>query len=137
MSWVKRKARTEHANELINLIAAHGRRFFYCKSTGKTAHFSLIKNRVYFNDDYTGKAIMIRQTKDWKGFSHGGTLRALIEKIAEYIRTGNQIYIGWIGPETSFTNGNIWGYTEEEMTKTRTEALKLSIIKQPESTCET
>lgn len=133
MSQAKRKARTEHANELINVIAAHGRKFFYCKSTERTAHFSLIKNRVYFNDDYTGKAILVRQTMDWKGFSHGGTLRALVERIAEYIRTGKKIDISWIGPERSFTKGNIWGYTEADMQATREAAITLAIIQPTEA----
>lgn len=124
----KKRARIEHANKLIKIISEHGRRFFYCKSTDRTAHFSMINGRVYLNDDHTGKAIHVRQDVPWKGFSHGGTLKALIEAIAHYIRTGNRLGIGWIGPERTFTDGNIWGYPKEAIESVRMLALGLPIF---------
>lgn len=50
----------------------------------------------------------------WKGFSHGGTLKALAERFRDYICEGKQMPIGWLGPER-FDDSNIWGYDEVSM----------------------
>lgn len=49
-----------------------------------------LKNgRIYFVDDYTRKEIaVINNSREWDGFSHGGTMRALVLDFASFIRTG-------------------------------------------------
>lgn len=127
-----KQERVEHANQLIQAIAKYGRRFFYDKRHDRVAHIELRRGRVYFVDDYTGKAIYTHETiwtNRWRGFSHGGTLRSLIERMRDYIMAGEQIPIGFIAPSYyDDTKGNIWGYDSLEAYKLRTEAMGMPII---------
>lgn len=133
-----KQERLNHANQLIQIIAAHGRRFFFSETTGRTAEMLIDKRgRVWFLDEYSGKLIFTHKTtwtNKWRGFTHGGTLRCFVEMIRDYIVKGEQIHPFYLGPERrNLTDGNIWGYAEEAMNAVRTEASKLQIIKPAEA----
>lgn len=124
------QARVEHANALIQVIAAHGRRFFFNAGQNAFASMSVDSNGVvWIQDDYTRMLVntMPRDTA-WKGFSHGGTLRSLVEDMRDYIVTGNTIALGTLGPERMFNAGNIWGYEQDQMAAVRIEASVLPIM---------
>lgn len=127
-----KQERVEHANQLIQVIAKHGRRFFYNKTHDRVARIELRRGRVYFVDDYSGKAIYTHETvftNRWRGFSHGGTLRSLVERMRDYIMTGDRIQLGFIAPSyRDVANGDIWGYGSEAAYLVRTEASALPII---------
>jgi hypothetical protein len=124
--------RLAHANQLIQIMASHGRRFFFDAKQQRTAHLLLTdRGHIYFVDDYTGKAIYTHETgftNKWRGFSHGHTLRTLVEMMRDYVTKGVQIPFSYIGLERSFTVGNIWGYDEDSMQKVRAQAVSLPII---------
>lgn len=85
-----KKERLEMVNQLIVFISERSRRFFYCKSKDRTAYMKLKNNRVYFVDDYTGEEVYAySHHEDRNGFSHGGTLWALVCELSEFIRKGN------------------------------------------------
>jgi hypothetical protein len=132
---MSKQERANHANALIAVIGKHGRRFFYNQPHNRLAHFEVdARGKVWFHDDYSAKRIYTHKTgfsARWRGFSHGGTLRSLVEAMRDYICTGTTLEPGWIGLERSFTESNIWGYPEEDMRACRAEALSLPIIKQP------
>lgn len=117
--------RLVHVNALIKTISDYGRRFFYSEKNNVVAKLSIWRDgHIYFIDDYTLKAVYTAYHGRWSGFSHGGTLRSLIEALANYVRTGNRLSIDWIGPERMcITDGNIWGYAPDEIAKCRAEAL--------------
>lgn len=128
-----KQQRLAHANELIKIIATHGRGFFFSLSTGRTAELFIgPRGRVWFVDEYTGKIIYTHKTtwtNKWRGFSHGGTLRSLVEMMRDYIVTGRPIPAFYLGPERNkLTNGNIWGYEPAAMQAVRDAACKLPII---------
>lgn len=124
----QKAARVAEVNQLIKTISTYGRRFFYSERFGRVAHMAIAKSgHLYFVDDYSGKLIYIAYQGRWKGFSHGGTLKKLVEALAEYVRTGRRLRMDWIGPER-FDQSNIWGYAEDEMAKCRTEAAKSPVI---------
>lgn len=120
-----KRQRVLQINELINTMAKYGRRFFYNEKFDRVAKMAVTdRGQIFWIDDYTGKAIYVAYSGHWRGFSHGGTLRDLVLRFADYIRTGKQLSIWFIGPErTGLTNGNIWGYSDEEIKKCRSEAL--------------
>jgi len=125
--------RLTHANELIKIIAAHGRRFFFCDITGRTAHLMMDeRGRIWLHDEYSGEFIYTHPTtwtNKWRGFSHGGTLRGLVEMMRDYIVRGEPIPAYYLGPERrNLTDGNIWGYTPEDMNIVRKKASALPII---------
>lgn len=124
-------ARVIEANKLIKIISSYGRRFFYSERDDRVAHMTIDqRGHIYFHDDYNGKAIYTAYTGRWSGFSHGGTLKELVCAMADYIRTGEQIHIDWIGPERiRITDGNIWGYAPDEMAKCRADALSCGAIR--------
>lgn len=134
MSAMTKQQRLDEVNRLIKIISTYGRRFFYCQSKDRVAHMSLgPRGHIYFHDDYTGKAIYTAYRHRWSGFSHGGTMRDLVCALSEYIRSGKQLSMHWIGPERhNLTDGNIWGYAADQMELCRAEAMKTSVIKQPE-----
>ncbi|ELI8400329.1 TPA: hypothetical protein ACQWNA_003802 [Yersinia enterocolitica] len=128
-----KQQRLDHANQLIRIIAAHGRRFFFDTRTERVAHLELNNTgRVFLIDEYTGKRIYTHfENRHWKGFNHGGTLRSLVIMMRNYICKGERIDAYYLGPEnSSLRKGNIWGYPEEAIEAVRNEAGLLPIIEQ-------
>jgi hypothetical protein len=126
--------RAEHANALIKVIAAHGRRFFYSKTHDRVSHFEVNeRSRIWYFDDYSGKRIYMLSTgfrSNWRGFSHGGTLRSLVEDMADYIATGYKVPRWKIGGSTCpprGEEGNVWGYPVEALRAMRAQAFALPI----------
>ena len=133
MNHTDKTARLAHANALIRVISAHGRRFFWNEEAQRVASLELDpRGRVWFIDDYTGKRIYTQKTtftNKWRGFSHGGTLRDLVEAMADYIRTSQQINRHCIAPTRSMDGGSdMWGYGPEACQAVRAEAFTLPIL---------
>lgn len=63
-------------------------------------------------------------------YGHGGTLRNLVEVLSDYIRTGEPLCPGYLGPER-FDNSSIWGYDETGMKVVREQAGALPVFHQP------
>ena len=63
-----------------------------------------------------------------RGFSHGGTLRSLIEAMRDYIRFGTPIHPEIIAPAMSY--GDMWGYGAEAAAAVRAEAHQLPLFAQ-------
>lgn len=128
--------RAEHVNQVIKIIADHGRRFFYSQSVDRYASMEVDqRGMVWYIDNYTGKRIFTHETVwggKWRGFSHGGTLKDLIKKFRDYIRTGEPLHPGYLGPER-FNDTNVWGYDEEGMRAVREHAGGLPVFRQPAS----
>jgi hypothetical protein len=124
--------RVAEVNALIKTISDYGRRFFFNERSNRVAHMFIgHRGHLYFVDDYSGVPIYVAYSGRWSRFSHGGTLRNLVDELANYVRTGAQLSIGWIGPER-FDDSNIWGYAAEEMAKCRAEAAKSPVIAAPQ-----
>lgn len=126
--------RLADANALIKIISDHGRRFFFYrdKDSGKErVSYFLFDNggRVRYVDEYSGQIIFPYKTgfgNRWRGFSHGGTLRYLVEALADYIRVGDQLHRESMGPQMSY--GDMWGYGDEAIAAVREAAYKLPIF---------
>lgn len=106
-----KKERLEAINKLITFISERGRRFFYCKSKDRTAYMKIKNGRVYFVDDYTEEDVYAyTHYTDRNGFSHGGTLWAMVCDFSEYIRKGNDANgsHGYSGLYSEY-----WGYDDE------------------------
>ena len=125
-----KQARCEHANELIKLIASHGRKFFWCESKQQFAKMEVdARGKIWFTDDYSGKRVYTHYHRYWKGFSHGGTLRFLVELMREYISNGEQISIYYIAPIRSIDGGHdMWGYGHEACHAVKASAINLPIV---------
>ena len=124
-----KQERVDHANQFIRIIGSHGRRFFYHAPENRFARLELRAGRVYFIDDYSDRAIYTHRsgfTSRWRGFSHGGTLRSLIELMRDYIVHGTQIAPWYIAPH--YSRGNIWGYDEQAAKAVRDAAYQLPIV---------
>lgn len=124
--------RLQHANALIQVISRHGRRFFWDEKAQRVASLEVdARGRVWFVDDYSGKRIYTHDagyTNRWRGFSHGGTLRALVEAMRDYITKGATLHPEYIAPERMNPGSNIWGYSAEAALAVREAAHKLPII---------
>lgn len=131
----QRRDRIAKANQLIEFIGQHGRRFFYYKKEGRYSYFKhVISNsqmRIYYVDKYTNADLPLTHTnsKRWNiRFSDGGTLKRLIIDLADYIRTGKFLPSHSLGPWPEWVcDGDLWGYGED-MAKVRAEAERLGII---------
>lgn len=117
------RQRVKDANQVIGVIAAHGRKFFYSPVNDRLAKFGLDKvGQIWFVDDFTGMKIYPFGEQSWPGFSHGGTLKALVGLLANYIKTGEPVW-----PEL-FADDNHWAYGDD-MRKVREEVLKFNAVK--------
>ena len=134
MSEHSKAERLSFANQLIRIIGSHGRRFFYNKKTGEYARIELRNGRLWWIDDYKGTPVYLLRTGyggRWRGFSHGGTMRSLVEDIRDYVRSGRQVPAWKIVERSRFADGargNIWGYDEESAIAVRAAALALPIV---------
>lgn len=127
---LNRHSRVGHANDLIKIIASHGRRFFWNATHQRTASIQIDANlRVWWIDDYSGAAIYTHhESSDWKGFSHGGTLKSLVCAMRRYIVTGETMHREYIAPERMNPGSNIWGYDTESAIAVRAAAFDLPIM---------
>ncbi len=117
ISHKTKSERLQDANYLILQVSIFGRRFFYSATHNRVAKFELtIDGKLWFRDDDTDKRIYVAYRGRWKHFSHGGTLRGLVEGLANYIRTGERIGAGHFGPWPQWVcEGDLWGYGKETM----------------------
>lgn len=123
MSIADKIRRSWDCNEAIRIIGSHGHRFFYSSEFDRFARFNIDdRGRVWFIDNYSGTPIYTHYNGRWRHFNNGGTLKALVIKMRDYITKGQKLSRGYIGPETSWTDGNVWGYSEEEMRIVREKA---------------
>lgn len=121
--------RLEQVNALVTVISTYGRRFFYNATNDRIAQMVIGKGgHLYWVDDYTRKPIYIAREDHWRYFSHGGTLRDLVKRLAQYVRDGKPLPLDWIGPKRNSDGSNIWGYAAEEMEKCRAAALGTGVI---------
>jgi len=129
-----KRQRAEQVNQAIRIIADHGRRFFYSQAVNRYAIMEVdARGKVWIIDDYSGKRVFTHETVwggRWRGFSHGGTLRSLVEAFRDYICTAEPLHRGYLGPER-FDDSNIWGYDEEGMKAVREQAGALAVFCQP------
>jgi len=103
--------RLEHANAILLSMSRHGRRFFYSKQHDRVACFEIDQRGcVRIRDEYTGRSVLITKNGRWRGFNNGGTLRRMVEDLADYIRTGKKIR-NHFGPWPDWIcGGDLWGY---------------------------
>lgn len=115
--------RLAHVNDLLAAISRHGRRFFYDPDRDRIARFEIdLAGRLWFRDDYTDRRIYIAYRGKWRWFSHGGTMRALVESLAAYIRQGKPVPAGHLGPWPEwYCEGDLWGYGRPAMAALRAE----------------
>lgn len=129
-----KQQRLGHCNLLLQVIARHGRRFFYNAKHDRVASLELdARGRVWFIDDYSGQRVYTHRTtwtNKWRGFSHGGTLRDLIEALRDYIISGEPLRRGYIATETSWSDGDIWGYGPEAARAVRGEAYAIPMFRE-------
>jgi hypothetical protein len=133
MNTSTKAERLEHANKLIQIISSHGRRFFYSERHKRVASLEMDRQgRIYLIDDHTGQRVFTGRTKcesDWRGFSHGGTLRFLIEDLRDYIARGSML-------RRTIIASPYWAYSPEAAQATQTEAFELPMFR-PVSECAT
>lgn len=100
MEITEENKRLENANKFLRTISKCGRHFFCHK--GKVSKLELdSRGRVWFIDAYTDKRVYTHYRFDWRGFTEGGTLRALIVRLRNYIKSGEPFILpAW----------NYWGY---------------------------
>ena len=132
MKNLTKQERINKVNELIQVIATCGRMFFCTTKAKRISHFELAENgRLYFRDKYTNALLPMMRTNSRKWgtyFTEGGTLKSLIEYLADYIRTGKPITNQYVfGPwEEGMCNGDLWGYGHD-MERIRQSALRLGV----------
>lgn len=111
--------RLDNANELIKCIASCGRRFFL---HGDVSYLEIdYRGRIWFYDSYSRKRIYTHYKGRWQGFTRGGALKDLIERLRDYISKGKQIH------PIFFCDENHWGYGNY-MRVVREKAIALGII---------
>lgn len=119
------------ANQVIKIIGTYGRRFFHNDRTGAYAKFEIDpRGTVWFVDAKSQISIRIdkdNKTRHWMGFSHGGGLRDLVERLYEYIVSGRLVSHYNLGFER-YDGSNVWGYPDEDMQKVREEAGALALF---------
>lgn len=123
--------RLETANKMLTTIASCGRKFFAHED--RVSQFDIDhRGRVWFTDKYTRKRIYVQYKGNWRGFSDGGTLRALVERLRDFITQGKALPSGIFGPWPEWVcGGDLWGYGAD-MESVRKMASQMGIVKERE-----
>lgn len=124
------RERLETANAIVGVIAKYGRHFLSENSDRRepvenpfVSRFLVDVNReVWFVDRYTRKHILVRH-HEWRGWSDGGTLRGIVQHLAEHISAGSPINPGYFGVSPDWMSDH-WGYGDD-MLKVRDEVAKI------------
>jgi len=127
-----RQERLVIANQLIDVIASHGRRFFH--HNGRVSRFELDhRGRVWFVDKYTNSRIYTHYRYHWRDFTEGGTLRNLVIELRDYIMGRRMdLPLELLGPwPDSYCGGDLWGYGDA-MIEVRKKAVELKMITKDE-----
>ena len=129
MSLQEKRYREFRANKLLEEIANRGHGFFSLDDYEQSCFHVDLRGRVWFFDATSGKKIYTHYDGEWKGFTHGVTMRRLIKALARYITKGtilkSSLYFGpW--PD-SLCNGDLWGYGDDNMAAIRRRARQLYI----------
>lgn len=121
MSDRTKAERIADANYLILQVSMFGRRFFHSERHNRVARFEVtVDGKLWFRDDYTDKRVYVAYRGRWSNFSHGGTLRQLVEALSKYIRSGERISASHFGPWPEWCcEGDKWGYGKETMAMLR------------------
>jgi hypothetical protein len=129
MDLTVQRHRAEQANALLVTIARHGRHFFCHRGVVSWLEVD-DRGRVWFTDSYRGARIYTHYVGRWRGFTQGGTLKALIEDLRTYIKTGRQLSRGRFWWPDWYCGGDLWGYGEA-MIPVREHAERLGIVTPP------
>jgi len=136
-SGAQKLNRVKIANQAIEVIASHGRKFFSLAAEGRQvaenriSRFELHDNgRLWFIDKYSQKPIYVMYRRGgWRHFSEGGTLRDLVCAFADWIVGRKEtVQMGYFGPWPEWVcGGDLWGYGDEM--KIVREKLKALLVK--------
>ena len=110
MTATTKQERAAQANRFLETVAGCGRKFF--AHNGRVSRLEVDeRGHVWFVDAYRPARIYTQcKWSKWRGFSEGGTLRALVLKLCDYIRTGESQPLG-LGPWPEWIcSGDLWGY---------------------------
>ena len=119
--------RLDMVNRIIKVIGSHGRHFLSENSDRRElvekpffANFWVDKrSELWYRDRYKQNDVLVRH-QDWPGFSDGGTLRSLVQHLADHIWHGKPISNHIVGPWPEWLcGGDLWGYGADEMQKVR------------------
>jgi hypothetical protein len=118
--------RADTANEFLAVIASCGRRFF--RHDDAVYAFSVDERaRVWFTDSYSKRRIYTHYPHEWRGFTNGGTMRGLVERLRDYIMTGAPQRLN-LGPwPKHYCDRDLWGYGDD-MQRVRDAAARLGIV---------
>lgn len=119
--------RLENVNAFIRLIGDIGRQFFKHKDRYASMEVDH-RGRVWFIDDYTQERIYTHYRWRWSGFSHGGTMKNLIELFRDHIKKGHCMNPRYFDHQQLSCSGHIWGYPEKDLATLKAEAIRLGII---------
>ena len=130
MNIDERQKRAAVINKLIKAIGGCGRRFFFSKRFDRYARIEVDqRGRVWFIDDYTEKRIYTHYHYWKRGFSHGGTMKDLVNAFRDYITKGVHVPAGMLGPWPHWlAYGDLWGYGDNAMQEVRDAALSHGVI---------
>lgn len=122
---MSKENRVDTANKFIKIISDHGRRFFEHK--GEVGRFELKNGHIVWVCEYTKKHIHLSY-QYWK-FHHGGTMRHLINQLADFIRGKRELPLGCLGPwSETMCGGDLWGYGKDEMQIVRDKCTSLNDV---------
>lgn len=89
--------RAKVANRFLEIVANHGRRFFYYDGN-VSCFYICARGRVWFVDRCSRKHIYTHYEGHWKGFTNGGTLKSLCEALRDYILGRGEFPTNRLGP---------------------------------------
>lgn len=133
--WLaERETRCAQANEFLHVVASCGRKFF-ASSDGKRVDRLEVdhRGRVWFLNECRARPrepVYTHHRGRWRHFSHGGTLKRLVEALRDFVTKGAKLPLGILGPWPDWIcgNGDLWGYGAD-MEKVRQAAADLGLTR--------
>lgn len=121
--------RVDNVNLFIKEVADCGRRFFFNEINSRYASVYLDgRGIVWFTDDYTQERVYTHYSGRWRGFSHGGTLKGLVEFFRNHIKKGSLLRESYFDTSDMWCSGHSWGYPHQDYPKLKEAAIRLGLM---------
>lgn len=123
----ERQQRLHDVNTLIAIIGSVGRKFF--RHGPRMSRLEMDpRQRLWWVDCWEGTRVYLHSPRSQRrGFSQGGTMWDLIQRLKRFVQDGTQLHPRVFGPWPDWSIQDLWGYGDESMELVRAVARQLGI----------
>jgi hypothetical protein len=105
----QRIARLRTAKRAIFVLSANGPRFLYAPAADRVGQLAVDRfGQTWYVDAFTGLMLYPFEGHEWRGFTAGPQLKAIVMALASYVRDGHQVDLALFEQACAEPYGKDW-----------------------------